>query len=100
MTSLPFGNCVTLSDGANAELPDGKLKPLSKIAQRAKGQKDLRKLEKLPAGTVITDSDGDTWVKPEGRPFSFDNWITFEQTLRLQFNEHLIEVPRSALGEG
>ena len=100
VTMQHFGNCITLSDGANAELPDGKLKPLSKIAQRAKGQKDLRKLEKLPAGTVITDSDGDTWVKPEGGPFSFDNRLTFEQTTRLQFNRHLIEVPRSDLGTG
>lgn len=95
---LPFGNCVTLSNGATVECPDGKLKPFSKIAQRAKDQKDLRKLEKLPAGTIITDSDGDTWVKRADEPFSYDNWLTFEQTSRLQFHRHFIEVPRSALG--
>lgn len=93
---LPFGDFGTLPDGAIVRPPDGKLKPLSKIAQRAKGQKDLRKLEGLPAGTVITDSDGDTWIKREGRPFSYDNWLTFEQTSRLQFHRHLIEVPMSA----
>lgn len=95
---LPFGGCTTLPDGSTAERPDGKLKPFSKLAQREKDQKDLRKLEKLPAGTVITDSDGDTWVKHEGRPFCFDNWLTFEQTTRLQFHEHFVEVPRTALG--
>ena len=100
VVKLPFGNCVTLADGVDTGLPDGKLKPLSKIAQRAKGQKDLRKLEKLPAGTVITDSDGDTWVKHADRPFSYNNWLTFEQTSRLQFHKHFIEVPNSALGVG
>ena len=95
---LPLGACITLSDGSTAGCPDGKLKPLSKIAQRVKGQKDLRKLEELPAGTIITDSDGDTWVKHADRPFSYDNWLTFEQTSRLQFHKHFIEVPRSALG--
>jgi len=95
---LPFGDYVSLSDGATVVRPDGKLKPLSKIAQRAKGQKDLRKLEKLPAGTVITDSDGDTWVKRAGHPFSYDNWLTFDQTERLQFHKHFIEVPRQSLG--
>ena len=100
VVKLPFGNCVTLADGVNAGLPDGKLKPLSKIAQRAKGQKDLRKLEDLPAGTIITDSDDDTWVKHEGCPFRFDNWLTFDQTERLQFHKHFIEVPKSALGVG
>ena len=94
----PFGNCATLADGVDAALPAGKLKPLSKIAQRAKGQKDLRKLEELPAGTIITDSDGDTWVKRAGLPFSYDNWLTFDQTERLQFHKHFIEVPRSSLG--
>jgi hypothetical protein len=43
---LPFGDFGTLPDGAIVRPPDGKLKPLSKIAQRAKGQKDLRKLER------------------------------------------------------
>ena len=95
---LPFGNYVTLSDGATVARPDGKLKPLSKIAQRAKDQKDLRKLEELPGGTVITDSDSDTWVKREGLPFSYDNWLTFDQTERLQFHKHFIEVPRQSLG--
>lgn len=94
----PFEGVTTLSDGAGVGTPKGKLKLFSKLAQRAKGQKDLRKLEKLPAGTVITDSDGDTWVKHDHRPFSHDNWLTFEQTTRLQFHEHFIEVPRSALG--
>lgn len=98
VAKLPFGDYTTLSNGANVACPGGKLKPLSKIAQRAKDQKDLRKLEELPAGTVITDSDGDTWVKHEDRPFSYDNWLIFEQTSRLQFHEHFIEVPRSALG--
>lgn len=98
VVKLPFGDCVTLSDGARAALPDGKLKPLSKIARRAKDLKDLRKMEELPAGTVITDSDGDTWVKRAGRPFTHDNWLTFDQTACLQFHEHFIEVPRSALG--
>nr|DAP99354.1 MAG TPA: hypothetical protein [Caudoviricetes sp.] len=95
---LPFRNYVTLSDGATVACLDGKLKPLSKIAQRAKDQKDLRKLEELPGGTVITDSDGDTWVKHSDNPFSFNNWLTFEQTTRLQFHRHLIEVPKFALG--
>lgn len=95
---LPLGACIILSDGSTAGCPDGKLKPLSKIAQREKGQKDLRKLEELPAGTIITDSEGDTWVKHADCPFSFDNWLTFEQTTRLQFHEHFIEVSRSALG--
>lgn len=36
--------------------------------------------------------------KHEGRPFSFDNWLTLDQTLGLQFHEYFIEVPRSALG--
>nr|DAU00256.1 MAG TPA: hypothetical protein [Caudoviricetes sp.] len=98
VTKTASRSCVTLSDGAEIARPDSKLKPLSKIAQRAKDQKDLRKLEELPAGTVITDSDGDTWVKREGLPFSYDNWLTFDQTTRLQFHEHLIEVPRSSLG--
>lgn len=95
---LPAGGSVYLSDGSTAKRPDGKLTPLSKIAQRVKDQKDLRKLEKLPAGTIITDSDGDTWVKPVDGPFSYDNWLTFEQTTRLQFHKHFVEVPRAALG--
>lgn len=94
----PFEGVTTLSDGAEVGTPKGKLKLFSKLAQRAKGQKDLRKLEKLPAGTVITDSEGDTWVKHDHRPFSYDNWLTFDQTERLQFHEHFIEVPRSSLG--
>ena len=94
----PSGGVVTLSNGLRNETPEGRLKPFSKLAQRKKNQKDLRKLEELPAGTVITDSDGDTWVKHGHRPFSYDNWLTFEQTTRLQFHEHFIEVPRSALG--
>ena len=97
---LPAEGSVYLSNGSTARRPDGKLNPLSKIAQRQKGQKDLRKLEKLPAGTVITDSDGDTWVKHGDRPFSYDNWLTFDQTDRLKFHEPLIEVPRTALGLG
>lgn len=39
-----------------------------------------------------------TEFKHGGNPFSYDNWLTFEQTERLQFHKHLIEVPRSALG--
>lgn len=100
VVKLPFGDYVTLSDGNTVARPDGKLKPLSRIAQRAKDQKDLRKLEELPAGTVITDSDGDTWVKHADHPFSYDNWLTFELTNRLQFHKHCIEVPKSALGIG
>lgn len=94
----PLGGVTTLSNGLRNETPEGKLKPFSKLAQRNKNQKDLQKLEKLPVGTVITDSDGDTWVKPEGKPFSYDSWLTFDQTERLQFHEHFVEVPRSALG--
>lgn len=46
------------------------------------------------------DSDGDTRVKRADRPSSFDNWLTFDQTERLQFHRHFIEVPKSALGVG
>jgi hypothetical protein len=100
VTTRPFGSCITLSNGDTVRRPDGKLKPLAKIAQRAKDQKDLRKLEELPAGTVITDSDGDTWVKHTDRSFSYNNRMAFEQTERLQFHEHFVEVPRLALGVG
>lgn len=72
----------------------GRAKPFSKIGKLDKAGKDVKKLNKLPVGTLITDGSCDTW-ECEATGFVFNNNLKLEEEPLYSFDKYMIEIPKS-----
>jgi hypothetical protein len=69
------------------------VKPFSKIGKLDKGGKDVKKLNKLPKGTILTDDSCDTWErKAEG--LVFDPHLKLAEEPFYSFAKYMIEIPK------
>lgn len=70
------------------------VKPFSKIGKLDKGGKDVKKLNKLPKGTILTDDSCDTWErKAEG--LVFGHHLRLAEEPFYSFDKYMIEIPKS-----
>lgn len=71
-----------------------RVKPFSKIGKLDKGGKDVKKLNKLPKGTILTDASCDTWErKAEG--LVFGHHLKLAEEPFYSFEKYMIEIPKS-----
>lgn len=91
----PFtGNYAkSLVTGEGCLTDAGRAKPFSKIGMLDKGGKDVKKLNKLPKGTIITDDSCDAWER-KATGFVFDNNLKLEEEPFYSFDKYMIEIPK------
>jgi hypothetical protein len=69
------------------------VKPFSKIGKLDKGGKDVKKLNKLPKGAILTDDSCDTWErKAEG--LVFGHHLKLAEEPFYSFDKYMIEIPK------